>query len=182
MTVGDFRFFARRQAEELGQEVTLGREPVGRDAGRAMAAGGMIARRGDPEAIVLARAADHVILDPELFHAACIAARKAADAGHIATFGIAPSEPRTGYGYIRCGASLGDGIRRVERFVEKPDAAKALRYLDEGYVWNSGNFMFRADVLVSELERHAPQIAAAVAASVERAREDLGFLRPHAES
>ncbi len=131
---------------------------------------------------MLALAADHVILDPELFHAACIAARKAADAGHIAAFGIAPSEPRTGYGYIRCGASLGDGIRRVERFVEKPDAAKALRYLDEGYVWNSGNFMFRADVLVSELERHAPPIAAAVAASVESAREDLGFLRLDAES
>ena len=182
MTVGDFRFFARRQAEELGQEATMVLEPERRDSAPAIAAGAMIARRRDPEAIVLALAADHVILDPELFHAACISARKAADAGHIATFGIAPSEPRTSYGYIRCGASLGDGIRRVERFVEKPDAANALRYLDEGYVWNSGNFMFRADVLVSELERHAPQIAAAVAASVERAREDLGFLRLDAES
>ena len=182
MTVGDFRFFARRQAEELGQEVTMVLEPERRDSAPAIAAGAMIARQRDPEAIVLALAADHVILDPELFHAACIAARKAADAGHIATFGIAPSEPRTSYGYIRCGASLGDGIRRVERFVEKPDAATALRYVTEGYVWNSGNFMFRADVLESELERHAPQIAAAVAASVEGAREDLGFLRLDAES
>src|SRR5437763_691004 len=90
---------------------------------------------------------------------------------HAPLAGVAP---RTSYGYIRCGASLGDGIRQVERFVEKPDAATAVRYLSEGYVWNSGNFMFRADVLVSELERHAPQIAAAVAGSVENACEDLG--------
>jgi mannose-1-phosphate guanylyltransferase / mannose-6-phosphate isomerase len=177
MTVGDFRFFARRQAEELGQEVKVVLEPERRDSAPAIAAGAMIARERDPEAIVLALAADHVILDPELFRAACVAARKAAEAGRIATFGIAPTEPRTSYGYIRCGEPLGEGIRRVERFVEKPDAATALRYVKDGYVWNSGNFMFRADVLVSELERHAPQIAAAVAASVAGAREDLGFLR-----
>ena len=182
MTVGDFRFFARRQAEELGRPVTMVLEPERRDSAPAIAAGAMLARQRDPDAIVLALAADHVILDPELFHAACVSARKAAEAGHIATFGIPPSEPRTSYGYIRCGAPLGDGIRQVERFVEKPDAATALRYLSEGYVWNSGNFMFRADLLARELERHAPQVAAAVAASVEGARDDLGFLRLDAES
>jgi mannose-1-phosphate guanylyltransferase/mannose-6-phosphate isomerase len=182
MTVGDFRFFARRQAEELGQEVMVVLEPERRDSAPAIAAGAMLARKRHPEAIVLALAADHVILDPELFRAACMSARKAADAGHIATFGIRPTEPKTSYGYIRCGEPLGDGIRRVERFVEKPDAATAVRYLDEGYVWNSGNFMFRADVLVSELERHAPQIAASVAASVEGACDDLGFLRLEAQS
>ena len=177
MTVGDFRFFARRQAEALGQEVEVVLEPERRDSAPAIAAGAMIARERDPEAVVLALAADHVILDPELFRAACGSARKAAEAGHIATFGIAPTEPRTSYGYIRCGEGLGEGIRRVERFVEKPDAATALRYLQDGYVWNSGNFMFRADVLLSELERYSPQIAAAVEASVAGAREDLGFLR-----
>ncbi len=182
MTVGDFRFFARRQADELGQEVSVVLEPARRDSGPAIAAGAMLARERDHEAIVLALAADHVILDPELFHAACIAARKAAEAGHIATFGIAPSEPRTSYGYICCGASLGDGIRKVERFVEKPDAATARRYLEDGYVWNSGNFLFRADVLASELEHHAPQIAAAVTAAVAGAKDDLGFLRLEAES
>src|SRR5260370_7524550 len=101
MTVGDFRFFARRQAEELGQEVTMVLEPARRDSAPAIAAGAMIARRRDPEAIVLALAADHVILDPELFHAACVAARKAADAGTIAAFGIAPSDPRPAHCYTR---------------------------------------------------------------------------------
>ena len=182
MTVGDFRFFARRQAEELGREVTVVLEPERRDSAPAIAAGAMLARQREADAVVLALAADHVILDPELFHAACLAARKAAEAGHIATFGIAPSEPKTGYGYIRCGAALGEGIRKVERFVEKPAAAAARRYVEEGCVWNSGNFLFRADVLASELERYAPQIAAAVAAAVEGAREDLGFLRLDAES
>ena len=177
MTVGEFRFFARRQAEELGQPSRIVLEPERRDSAPAIAAGTMLARARDPDAVVLALAADHVILDPELFHAACIAGRKAAEAGHIATFGIAPNEPKTSYGYIRCGASLGDGIRQVERFVEKPDAATALRYVADGYVWNSGNFLFRADVLLRELERHAPEVSAAVAASVEKASEDLGFLR-----
>jgi mannose-1-phosphate guanylyltransferase/mannose-6-phosphate isomerase len=182
MTVGDFRFFARRQAEELGREVTVVLEPERRDSAPAIAAGAMLARQRDPDAIVLALAADHVILDPELFHAACISARKAAEAGHIATFGIRPTEPKTSYGYISCGESLGDGIRRVDRFVEKPDAATALRYVHEGYVWNSGNFMFRADVLVSELERHAPLIGRPVADSVEGACDDLGFVRLEKES
>jgi len=177
MTVEDFRFFARRQAEELGQEVTVVLEPERRDSGPAIAAGAAIAQQRDAETVVLALAADHVILDPELFRSACIAARKAAGAGHIVTFGIHPSEPRTGYGYICCGPMLDDGIYRVERFVEKPDAAKAARYLAEGYFWNSGNFLFRADVLQAELERLQPQIAAAARASVERAREDLGFVR-----
>src|ERR1051326_8210604 len=104
MTVGDFRFFARRQAEELGQQVRIVLEPERRDSAPAIAAGAMIARRDDPGAGVLAPAADHVILDPEPFHAACMSARKAAEAGHIATFGIAASEPKTSYGYIRCGA------------------------------------------------------------------------------
>ena len=182
MTMAEFRFFARRQAEELGQEVEVVLEPERRDSGPAIAAGAAIAQQRDPEAVVLALAADHVILDPELFRSACTAARKAADAGHIVTFGIRPSEPRASSGYLCAGPVLGDGIHRVERFVEKPDAATAARYLAEGYFWNSGNFLFRTDVLQAELERLQPQIAAAARASVERAREDLGFLRLDAQA
>ena len=96
---------------------------------------------------MLALAADHVILDPELFHAACAAGREAAAAGHIVTFGIRPTAPKTSYGYIRRGrpARRSTALHAVAAFVEKPDAATAARYVAEGYLWNSGNFMFRAD-------------------------------------
>src|SRR5205085_1799098 len=114
------------------------------------------------DAVVLALAADHVILDDDLFSAACRAGREAALAGHIVTFGILPTEPRTSYGYICPGAALGiDGVRKVEAFVEKPDAPTAAEYLAQGYLWNSGNFLFRADLLLSELRRYEPELTAA---------------------
>jgi mannose-1-phosphate guanylyltransferase/mannose-6-phosphate isomerase len=178
MTSSDFRFFARSQAEELGIDATIVLEPVRRDSGPAIAAGAALARARDPDAIVLALAADHVILDEDAFHAACVAGREAAAAGHIATFGISPSAPKTSYGYIRPGAALGiDGVHAVAAFVEKPDAATAARYVADGYLWNSGNFLFRAETLLDELARFEPEMAAAIAAAVERAQTDLGFVR-----
>ena len=123
-------------------------------------------------------AADHVILDLDLFHAACRAGREAALAGRIVTFGLRPSEPRTSYGYIRRGEALGlDGVHAVAAFVEKPNAATAARYVADGYLWNSGNFVFRARDLLSELEVHAPAIVGAVEVAVAEASLDLGFLR-----
>jgi mannose-1-phosphate guanylyltransferase/mannose-6-phosphate isomerase len=178
MTATDFRFFARRQAVDLGIEATIALEPERRDSGPAIAAAAILARQRDPQAIVLTLAADHVILDTELFRTACRAGRDAALAGHIVTFGIPPSEPRTSYGYIRPGEPLGiDGARAVAAFVEKPDAATAARYLAEGYLWNSGNFLFRAEDLLSELKRFEPDMVAAVEAAVSRATTDIGFLR-----
>jgi mannose-1-phosphate guanylyltransferase/mannose-6-phosphate isomerase len=178
MTAADFRFFARRQAEELGIEATIVLEPDRRDSGPAIAAAAVLARQRDPGAVVMTLAADHVILDLDLFHAACLAAREAALAGRIVTFGLRPSEPRTSYGYIRRGEALGpDGVHAVAAFVEKPNAATAARYVADGYLWNSGNFVFRARDLLSELERHAPAIVAAVEAAVAEAIPDLGFLR-----
>lgn len=178
MTSNDFRFFSRRQAEELGIDATVVLEPVRRDSGPAIAAGAAIARRRDPDAIVLALAADHVILDGDLFLDACTAGREAAAAGHIVTFGIRPTAPKTAYGYIRRGVALGiEGIHTVAAFVEKPDAATAARYVSEGYLWNSGNFMFRADTLLSELARFEPAMAQAIDAAVDNAATDLGFTR-----
>ena len=144
ITGADFRFFARRQAEDVGIEATVVIEPLRRDSGPAVAAGAVLARSRNPEAVVLALAADHVILDVEEFHAACRAGLKAAEAGQIVTFGITPSAPKTSYGYIRRGKPFGAGeVHAVEAFVEKPDPETAARYVAEGYLWNSGNFLFQ---------------------------------------
>jgi mannose-1-phosphate guanylyltransferase/mannose-6-phosphate isomerase len=178
ITGPNFHFFARRQAEEVGVEATVVIEPVRRDSGPAIAAATAVARQRDPEAVVLALAADHIILDVPAFRDACAAGRAAAEAGYIVTFGIRPSEPKTSYGYILPGAPIGaGGACKVARFVEKPDAETAARYLAEGYLWNSGNFLFRADVLLGELARLEPEMAAAIDTAVAEATTDLGFLR-----
>ncbi len=114
ITNADFRFFARRQAETLGIEATVVIEPMRRDSGPALAAAAALAKSRDPNAVVLALAADHVILDVEEFRATCLAGLKAAEAGHIVTFGIKPTSPKTNYGYIRRGKPAGVG-RRLSR-------------------------------------------------------------------
>jgi len=178
MTSDAFRFFARRQAEEIGVDATVVLEPMRRDSGPAIAAGAAFARSRDPDAIVLAIAADHVILDTDLFHEACRAGRDAAAQGAIVTFGIRPTAPKTSYGYIRCGEALGiAGASRVAAFVEKPNAETAATYVAQGYLWNSGNFLFRADALLDELARYEPAMAQAVEAAVAGAVTDLGFVR-----
>jgi mannose-1-phosphate guanylyltransferase/mannose-6-phosphate isomerase len=178
ITGPDFHFFARRQAEDVGVEATVVIEPLRRDSGPAIAAAATVASRHDPKAVVLALAADHVILDLEKFRATCRAGLAAAEAGHIVTFGIKPGEPKTSYGYILPGEKIdGTQVHRVARFVEKPDAATAARYLAQGYLWNSGNFLFRADVLLAELARLEPEMAKAIKDAVGKATTDLGFLR-----
>ena len=183
ITGGDFRFFARRQAEELGIEAIVVIEPMRRDSGPAVAAGAALAKSRDPNAVVLALAADHVILDLGEFRATCLAGLKAAQAGQIVTFGITPSAPKTSYGYIRRGKKLvALDVFAVDAFVEKPDAETAARYVSEGYLWNSGNLLFRADVLLAELKIHEPAMAAAAEAAVAAAASDLGFLRLEPEA
>jgi mannose-1-phosphate guanylyltransferase / mannose-6-phosphate isomerase len=178
ITGPDFHFFARRQAEEIGVNATVIIEPLRRDSAPAIAAATAVAATGNPQAVVLALAADHIILDAEEFRQTCVAGCVAAQGGSIVTFGIRPTEPKTSYGYILPGAQIGStGVQKVARFVEKPDASTAARYLLEGYLWNSGNFLFRADVLLGELARLEPEMASSVEAAVARTTEDLGFLR-----
>jgi mannose-1-phosphate guanylyltransferase/mannose-6-phosphate isomerase len=114
----------------------------------------------------------------EAFQALCAKAGAAAAQGHIVTLGITPTGPATGYGYIRPGAiAVAEaGVAKVEAFVEKPDAETAQKYIAQGYLWNSGNFFFRADVMRGELSAFEPEIAAAAAEALARARTDLGFL------
>src|SRR5690349_18628105 len=177
ITGPDFHFFARRQAEEVGVEATVVMEPMRRDSGPAIAAATAVAHERDPQAVVLALAADHIILDVKAFRDTCLAGRAAAEQGQIVTFGIKPSEPKTSYGYILPGDPAGSDVRKVKRFVEKPDGVTAGRYVRDGYLWNSGNFLFRADVLLSELKRLEPEMAAAIDDAVKNATTDLGFLR-----
>ena len=183
ITGPDFHFFARRQAEAVGVDATVVIEPLRRDSGPAIAAAAAVARARDPDAVVLALAADHIILDAPEFRATCHAGRAGAEAGRIVTFGIKPTEPKTSYGYILPGEALGaEGVHTVARFVEKPDAVTAARYVQEGYLWNSGNFLFRADVLLNEVARLEPEMAAAVEEAVASATADLGFLRLGADA
>ena len=183
ITGPNFHFFAHRQAEDVGVEATVVIEPMRRDSGPAIAAATAIARARDPAAVVLALAADHIILDVAKFRATCLAGREAAEAGRIVTFGIRPTEPKTSYGYILPGEAIGSsGVHAVKQFVEKPDAVTAARYVREGYLWNSGNFLFRADVLLAEFARLEPKMAEAIEAAVKNATTDLGFVRLEPES
>ena len=132
----------------------------------------------DPKTIVAVLAADHVIEDGKKFAELCARAGVAAAAGEIVTFGVTPHYPATGYGYIRPAGPLATDsqVRRVERFVEKPDEARARAFVQDGYLWNSGNFVFRADAMLEELTRFEPEIAAAACEAVAIAHRDLGFV------
>src|SRR4029077_16440460 len=104
----------------------------------------------DKEAVVLALAADHVVRDAAAFVAACRQGLAAAEAGHIVTFGVRPERAATEYGYISPGGPVSGEVRTVMKFVEKPNPVRAAEYIKAGYFWNSGNFMFRASVLLDE--------------------------------
>jgi mannose-1-phosphate guanylyltransferase/mannose-6-phosphate isomerase len=176
VTNDQYRFLVAEQLAAIGAEADIMLEPMRRDSGPAIAAGAVFAvnRGGDP--IVVALAADHVVTDTAAFAKVCGLAANAAAKDRIVTFGVRPSRPATEYGYIRAGASIGAGIFAIEKFVEKPDAKTAERYVTEGYLWNSGNFIFRAGLLLDEYKSFEPASVAAVAASVEAAGVDLGFV------
>jgi mannose-1-phosphate guanylyltransferase/mannose-6-phosphate isomerase len=178
ITNEDFRFIVAEQLRELGIEADIVLEPARRDSGPAVAVAAALAVRRDPMAAVLVLAADHIVRKPAEFLAACRNAGSAVADGRIVTFGIRPTAPSTNYGYIRPGAKLnGAAALAVEAFVEKPDAATAARYVAEHYLWNSGNFMFRADVMLDEITQFEPAMAEAARAAVAEMKEDLDFLR-----
>jgi mannose-1-phosphate guanylyltransferase/mannose-6-phosphate isomerase len=175
----DHRFLAAEQLLEAGVKgATIVLEPVARNTAPAIALGALKALEQDPEALLLVLPADHLIGAPETFAAAVTQALPAAREGWLVTFGITPDHPETGFGYIRSGASVGEGIYQVERFVEKPDLATAGAYLaDGGYSWNSGMFLFKAARFLEELGEHAPQMLAAVRTAYAGASNDLDFVR-----
>ncbi len=182
LTNAAYRFLVLEELQEIGLEADIVLEPMRRDSGPAIAAGAAFAAARDPNAIVLALAADHLVTEPDAFVATCRDGLAAAIAGRIVTFGITPDHPATGYGYIRPGASLGGRVHAVERFVEKPDVETATRYLTDGYLWNSGNFMFRASMLLDEYRSVDAPSVAAVSDAVAKAGRDLAFITLDEES
>ncbi len=150
ITNAAYRFMVLEQLAEIGLEADILLEPIRRDSGPAIAAGAVFAEMRDNDAVVLALAADHVVRDTDAFIAACRQGLVAADAGRIVTFGVQPERAATEYGYISPGDVISGEVRSVAKFVEKPDPATAAEYIKAGYLWNSGNFMFRASVLLDE--------------------------------
>jgi mannose-1-phosphate guanylyltransferase / mannose-6-phosphate isomerase len=176
ITNAAYRFMVLEQLAEIGIEADVLLEPVRRDSGPAIAAGAAFAQTRDGQAIVLALAADHVVRDTPAFIAACRQGLVAAGEGRIVTFGIEPERAATEYGYINPGAAVSGDVRAVEKFVEKPDGPTAAEYIKSGYLWNSGNFMFRASVLLDEYRKFDTGSVEAVTAAVGRAGRDLGFV------
>lgn len=179
------RFLVAEQLREgghAGARIVL--EPAARNSAAAIAAAAVLVGETAPETVLWIMAADAAVADvPELL-AGLEAAAAAARAGRIATFGIRPTRPETGYGYIEAGAALPGGeagkhaALAVARFVEKPDAPTAAALVEGGrHLWNSGMFVATAGTLLAELEAHAPQVLAAVRAAVADAARDLGFVR-----
>ena len=163
-------------------------EPEGRSTAPAVAAAALeaLAGRGEgEEPVLLVLPADHVVANEARFAGALRGALREAAAGRLVTFGVAPTGPESGYGYIRAGAptGAGAGARVVDRFVEKPDAARAAAWVEAGgWYWNSGIFVFGAARYLRELRAHAAGLHAAVGAAHGKALRDGGFLRLHAES
>ena len=182
----EHRFLVAEQLREIGvAPLGILLEPSGRNTAPAVAAAAHFLAAIDPGAIMLVLPADHVIERPEVFAAAVRRAALMAEEGALATFGIVPTGPETGYGYIRRGAAVdgSDGCYRVDRFVEKPDRATAQDFLrDGGYYWNSGMFLFRAERFLAELTRLRPEIAVATEAAVRLGYSDLDFCRLHEDS
>jgi len=175
----DARFIVAEQLAQVKVEADILLEPERRDSAAAVAVAALHAAQTDPRAVVLVMAADHIIGDAPAFVMATKAAAEGARAGYIMTLGIKPTRPATDYGYIRCGTVI-DGVseaHKVAAFVEKPDAEKAKSLVSEGALWNSGYFLFRADVMLAELETYAPAVLAAARGSLRAMVRDLQFTR-----
>jgi mannose-1-phosphate guanylyltransferase/mannose-6-phosphate isomerase len=187
------RFMVAEQLQQIGgRPAAIILEPVGRNTAPAVAVAALAAltpaltrrreRGEDEDPILLVLPADHVIRDVESFRQSVRDGLAAATAGQLVTFGVVPDRPETGYGYIRKARGEGPAYR-VAEFVEKPDLATAVRYVQSGeYFWNSGMFMFRARAFLAELRKHAPAMLSACEDAVAAAKRDLDFTRLAAET
>ncbi len=177
----DHRFLVQEQLAAIGvtpEAIII--EPVARNTAPAIAAAAAWLQKRDPGALLLVLPSDHLIRNSAALSTAIKTAAEAADAGRLVTFGITPTAPETGYGYIRQGGPIGgiDGAFDIAKFVEKPDLATAAGYLAEGdWNWNSGMFVFRADLMLAELAVFEPEMTAGAIESVEAGTKDGPVLR-----
>lgn len=183
---GEHRFIIAEQLRDVSvQNARIILEPVGRNSAPAIAAAAFVVAEQDPDAVLWVMAADAAIEDVSKLHAALDHAVVAARAGYLVTFGMTPTRPETGYGYIEQGAAIDDmpGVYKVSRFVEKPDKHRAEAFLGQGgYLWNSGMFVVRAATFLSEIKRYEPDLYACVEEAVQKRKTDMDFERLDVES
>lgn len=177
------RFLAAEQLRQLDiEQARILLEPIGRNTAPAIALAALQALQEADDPVLLVLAADHLIQDVPAFHTSIRTALPLAANGKLVTFGIVPTHPETGYGYIEKGDHVGDGGFAVSRFVEKPDLATAGDYLSSGnFFWNSGMFMFRARRYLQELECFRPEILSACRMALEGGKQDMDFIRVDAD-
>lgn len=174
-------FATSEQAREIGVRARIVVEPARRDTAPALTLAALTASSDGQDAILVAMPADHAIADLDALHDAIDVAARYAQAGEIATLGVPPDKPDTGFGYIRLGSELLDGTHRIERFVEKPAAELAAHYVECGkYWWNSGMFVVRSSVWLATIERFQPEIYSACIRAYENARNSDGCVIPDA--
>ena len=187
LTNADFRFIVTQQLAEVGIDpAAILIEPEGRNTAPAVLAAALWLEKSDPDTLMLVAPSDHVVPDAPAFRAAVMAGAEAAKAGQLVTFGIKPTHPETGYGYLELTGDPGDFSARplgLKRFVEKPDAARAAEMVATGsYLWNAGIFLFSPRAIIAAFEAHAPDLIDPVRRSVDQGKPDLGFLRLAPES
>ncbi len=175
----EHRFLVAEQLHQAGIEpLDIMLEPLGRNTAPAIAAASLRCLEEDQDAVMLVLPADHLLEDLVKFQDAVRQAARAACQENLVTFGIKPSAPETGYGYIKKGKAVSEGLYHIEKFAEKPVRADAERYLASGdYLWNSGMFLFRPDTYLSELEKLQPEMYKMCRKAFEMAIRDLDFLR-----
>jgi len=179
ITNEQYRFLVAEQALECGvglKAILL--EPVARNTAAAIAVSSLVASKKNKDQLVHILPSDHDISINDAYLNVLEKAKDAASTGHLVTFGITPTEPATGFGYIEAGKQVMSGVNSVARFVEKPDLSVAKEMLASGnYYWNSGMFMFSASTLISECKKLAPKVLASASASIDLAKKDLDFIR-----
>ncbi|MBD9527921.1 mannose-1-phosphate guanylyltransferase/mannose-6-phosphate isomerase [Paracoccus sp. PAR01] len=178
MTNADFRFIVAEQLDQIGiAPSAILIEPSGRNTAPAILAAALTVARTDPEGLLLVAPSDHVVPDAEAFGRAVELGVSAAQMGQIVTFGITPTRPETGYGYMEA-AGAGEGPVTLKRFVEKPDVATAEAMIAQGnFLWNAGIFLFSARTMIEAFRTHAPEFLSPVEEALGTAKTDLGFLR-----
>ncbi|WP_290484198.1 mannose-1-phosphate guanylyltransferase, partial [Hyphomonas sp. UBA2515] len=182
LTNADFRFIVQEQLTDIEiDDASIMIEPDARNTAPAILAAALHLQKTQPDALMLIAPSDHVIPDSDAFLESINAAVDAARKGQLVTFGIQPTHPETGYGYLELSKPVEDNSLspiKLKRFVEKPSATNALKMVNSGdYLWNAGIFLFSVKSIVEAFQKHEPGMVECVSKSVDDLQMDLGFMR-----